>query len=162
MNRPNITIIKGEYKMKVKVKLDSENLIELVEQDMAQATDSSTAQIYVTAAVANAILALVATIKEESNKEKELKNAYFLRDEEQKRNRVLEQRLKEEISKNQIFDNAIYKIAKMVKPYKENPYKYTPKDYYCLLNQIQELIEVVIVQTTEEEYKGGEGDGSST
>lgn len=110
--------------MKVKVKLDSENLIELVEQDMAQATDSSTAQIYVTAAVANAILALVATIKEESNKEKELKNAYFLRDEEQKRNRVL--------------------------------------DYYCLLNQIQELIEVVIVQTTEEEYKGGEGDGSST
>ena len=70
--------------MKVKVKLDSENLIELVEQDMTQATDSSTAQIYVTAAVAHAILALVATIKEESNKEKELKNAYFLRDDEQK------------------------------------------------------------------------------
>lgn len=105
--------------MKVKVKLDSEYLIELVEQDMAQATDSSTAQIYVTAAVAHAILALVATIKEESNKEKELKNAYFLRDEEQKRNRILEQRLKEKISKNQKFDNIISQISDMTAFYKK-------------------------------------------
>lgn len=126
--------------MKVKVKLDSENLIELVEQDMAQATDSSTAQIYVTAAVAHAILALVATIKEESNKEKELKNAYFLRDEEQKRNRILEQRLKEKISKNQKFDNIISQISDMTAFYKKNPCSHTQNDYYDFLNHIQNLI----------------------
>lgn len=131
--------------MNTKEKLSSDKLIELADLNMQQATGKETgvAQVYVTVAVVNAILALVTTIKEESNKEKELKNAYFLRVEEQKRNRNLEQKLKEEISKNQNFDNAVYKISKMMELYMENPYKHTPNDYYELLNQMQNIIKQI-------------------
>lgn len=133
--------------MKMKVKLDSENLIELVEQDMQQATDSATAQIYVTAAVAHAILALVAAIKEESNKEKELKNAYFLRDDEQKRNRVLEQKLKEEISKNQILEAVVLEINNVI-------------DGKAGLHT--DTARIARIMSVLNRNKGGEGDGSST
>ena len=81
------------------------------------------------------------------NKEKELKNAYFLRDDEQKRNRVLEQKLKEEISKNQILEAVVLEINNVI-------------DGKAGLHT--DTARIARIMSVLNRNKGGEGDGSST
>lgn len=81
------------------------------------------------------------------SKEKELKNAYFLRDDEQKRNRDLEKKLKEEISKNQILEAVVLEINNVI-------------DGKTGLHT--DTARIARIMSVLNRNKGGEGDGSST